>query len=71
MSTTLGTDVYDGHGMVELLRGARKAGISHPSKARSYEYHEEQYRIMRATRLPDGCASQEYADKCNELAVNP
>ena len=69
MSTALGTDVYDGHGMVELLRDARKAGITHPSKARSHEYHEEQYRIMRATRLPDGCASQEYADKCNELSV--
>ena len=25
MSTTLGTDVYDGHGMVELMRDARKA----------------------------------------------
>ena len=39
MSAALGTDVYDGHGMVVMLRDARKAGISHPSKARSHEYH--------------------------------
>ena len=51
--------------MFKALR-ARKS-TSRPSRVRSSEYHEEQYRIMRSTRLADGCSSQDFADKCNML----
>ena len=34
---------------------------------RSSEWHEEQWQLMRDTKLPDRCSSQEYVDKCNSL----
>ena len=66
-STKLGTDQYDGHAFLKTMRAELAAGGSRPSKARSYEWHEEQYRVMRATKLPDGCSSQDFGDKCNLL----
>eukprot|EP00966_Prymnesium_polylepis_P124816 2886826-Prymnesium_polylepis.1 len=41
-----------------------------PAKDRSYEWHEEEYQAMKRTKLPDGCSSQDYADKCNKLLVD-
>ena len=65
LTTARGYEVYNGHAMFRTLR-TRKSD-DRPSRVRSAEYHEEQYRIMRSTRLPDGCSSQDYADKCNML----
>ena len=69
-STELGTDVHDGHAMVREMRNLRTASASRPARGRSYKWHEEQYRNMLATVLPDGCSSQDYADKCNDLETN-
>ena len=65
LTTQRGYPVHDGHAMFKALRSRRSA--VRPSRVRSAEWHEEQYRIMRSTRLPDGCASQDFADKCNML----
>ena len=69
-SSELGTDVHDGHAMVREMRALRVASASRPARGRSYKWHEEQYRNMLSTVLPDGCSSQDYADKCNDLEVN-
>ena len=68
-SAALGTDVYDGHAFVKTMRTERK-GTSAPAKNRSYQWHEMQYRTMLLSKLPDGCSSQDYADKCNDLLTN-
>ena len=65
-SNAMGTDVYDGHAMVKAMRLARAANVA-PARARSFKWHEEQYRAMQASILPDHCSSQDYADKCNLL----
>eukprot|EP00966_Prymnesium_polylepis_P056985 1319498-Prymnesium_polylepis.1 len=51
------------------MRSERK-GTSAPAKSRSYQRHEAQYRSMLLSKLPDGCSSQDYADKCNDLLTN-
>ena len=69
-SSELGTEVHNGHAMVREMRNLRASSASRPVRGRSYKWHEEQYRIMLATVLPDGCSSQDYADKCNDLQIN-
>ena len=49
------------------MRAEREAGKSHPSKVRSYEFHEDQMRVMMASVLPDKCTSSEYVKKCDVL----
>ena len=66
-STLLGTDIYDGHEFVKTMRAEYAAGENNAAKIRSYEFHEGRYLQMRGSKLPDGCASQDFADKCNEL----
>ena len=66
-STLLGTDIYDGHEFLKQMRAEYAAGDNNAAKIRSYEFHEGRYLQMRASKLPDSCASQDYADKCNEL----
>eukprot|EP00966_Prymnesium_polylepis_P220122 5092168-Prymnesium_polylepis.1 len=66
-SQKMGCDVYDGHAMVLEMRALRANSSAAPAKVRSHEFHEGQYAVMKATKLPDGCSSQEYADKCNQL----
>ena len=52
--------------MVKTMR-VERAGRVAPARNRSYKWHEEQYRTMQVTVLPDGCSSQDFADKCNLL----
>ena len=68
-SSSLGADVYDGHAFVKTMRNEKK-GTSAPAMNRSYQWHEAQYRSMLLSKLPDGCSSQDYADKCNDLLTN-
>eukprot|EP00966_Prymnesium_polylepis_P255239 5897182-Prymnesium_polylepis.1 len=56
--------------MVREMRSQRTASAARPARGRSYKWHEEQYRNMLATVLPDGCSSQDFADKCNDLEIN-
>ena len=49
------------------MRAEYAAGDNNAAKIRSHEFHESRYLQMRASKLPDNCASQDYADKCNEL----
>ena len=65
--THLGTDIYDGHEFLKTMRAEYAAGDNNAAKIRSHEFHESRYLQMRASKLPDNCASQDYADKCNEL----
>eukprot|EP00966_Prymnesium_polylepis_P139947 3233228-Prymnesium_polylepis.1 len=69
-SMELGTEVFDGHAMVRETCELNKKSTARPAQARSYKWHEEHFRTMQATVLPDGCASQDYADKCNDLEIN-
>jgi hypothetical protein len=49
------------------MRAEYAAGENNAAKICSYEFHEGRYLQMRGSKLPDGCASQDFADKCNEL----
>ena len=68
-SASLGSPVYDGHAFVKTMRQERTSTAA-PAKNRSYQWHEGQYHGMLATKLPDGCSSQDYADKCNKLLTD-
>jgi hypothetical protein len=65
LTAARGYPVHNGHAMFNELR--KRKSTSRPSRVRSAEYHEDQYSLMRSTRLPDGCSSQDFADKCNML----
>eukprot|EP00966_Prymnesium_polylepis_P149023 3442978-Prymnesium_polylepis.1 len=49
------------------MRFERTSLPSAPAKDRSFKWHEEMYYSMLKSKLPDGCSSQDYADKCNDL----
>ena len=68
-TAALGSPVYDGHAFIKTMRLERLTPAA-PAKNRSYQWHEGQYHSMLATKLPDGCSSQDYADKCNKLLTD-
>eukprot|EP00966_Prymnesium_polylepis_P253609 5862044-Prymnesium_polylepis.1 len=68
-SAALMSPVYDGHAFIVTMRAARTTAAAAPAKDRSFKWHEEQYAVMLKSKLPDGCSSQDYADKCNDLFI--
>ena len=56
---------HDGYEMLKQLR-AKKAVPSAIEKI-SNRFHEKQWETMRDEQLPNGCSSQQYAQKVNKL----
>ena len=56
---------YDGIAMLKTMRARRHDEL--PSQTKTADFHESEWLRMRDTTLADGCLSQDYTDKVNEL----